>query len=146
MIPIHTQITDRTPAAARPRTQQALRRLEKARSAAPDAEGIVVRMLSDSDHDAVARLAELDSATAPRDRLLGAEVDGELIAVRALDSGIALADPFHATAAALELLELRAAQLRDQGRRRRFRLPRLPRARGAIAGSPPGGASNLLQL
>lgn len=147
MVYMHTQITDRVPAAALPRsTQDAHRRIERIRSMAPAASELVVRELDDRDRDAVERLAERDSAPAPGGRLLGAEADGELIAVRTLDDGAEIADPFRATTPARELLELRAEQIHSARRRRRFRLPRLPRARGAIAGSPPGGAANLLQL
>lgn len=106
----------------------------------------VVRMLDDADWPAVERLAELDSTDLPAGRLLGAGSGGKLIAALALDDDTVIADPFRETEGAVELLRLRAAQLRDTDGRRRFRLPRLPRARGAIAGSPPGGGSNLLEL
>lgn len=158
MIHIHTQITDRVPLAAmRPRpTEAALRRLENIRATAPvaarqgrEAGEIVVRMLGDDDRAALRRLAERDSAGTPQGNLLGAEADGELIAVMSLGDGTLVADPFRATASAVELLRLRAHQLRGGRRerpRRRIHLPKLPRARGALAGSPPGGGSNLLQL
>lgn len=148
MVYMHTQITDRVPAAALPRsTQPAHRRIERMRSALPPEGEFVVRELSDADRVAAERLAERDSATLPAGPLLGAEANGELIAVRALDGGAVIADPFRPTRSARELLAVRARQLdAEHGPRRRFRLPRLPRARGAIAGSPPGGASNLLQL
>lgn len=156
MIHQQTQITDRIPlAAVRPRSSAAaLRRMENMRATAPtvkasrEASEIAVRMLGESDATSIARLAGRDSADVPTGRTLGAEADGVLIAALALDTGAVVADPFRATASAVELLELRAAQLRGgHGRRRlRIRIPRLRRARGAIAGSPPGGGSNLLQL
>ena len=108
---------------------------------------IAVRVLDDSDRDRLEHLAGLDSARLPaRAAMLGAEVDGRLIAAISLRDGSLVADPFVPTAAAVELLRIRSAQLRGDRRRRRLRIPRLPRARGAIAGSPPGGGSHLLQL
>ena len=62
---------------------------------------------------ALRRLATLDSAPAvPPAPLLIAEIDGELRAAYSVLDGTAIADPFRATAALLELLELHAAQLR----------------------------------
>lgn len=145
------QIADRIRRAARdPHAAALQRRRDNARTAAARAPRasteLVVRMLDDADGPAVERLAELDSSELPAGRLLGANSDGKLIAALSLDDETVIADPFRNTRGAVELLRLRAAQLRDSEGRRRFRLPRLPRARGAIAGSPPGGGSNLLEL
>lgn len=146
------QIADRITEAARdPHAAAALRRRRERTDASIEAAEqsgeLVVRMLADGDMAAAERLAELDSAALPARPLLGAISDGELIAALSLGDGAAIADPFHASKGAVDVLRGRAAQLADEtGRRRRFRVPKLPRARGAIAGSPPGGGSNLLQL
>ena len=113
---------------------------------------LTIRTLDRDDEEALRRLAGRDSATSPSLPALGAELDGELVAALSLSdpSGRPLADPFVATAGAVELLRMRAAQLHAadhprHGDRRRRRRAGLPRARGALAGSPPGG-SRLLQL
>lgn len=145
------QIADRITEAARdPHTAAALRRrrerTDASIAAAEQDGGLFVRRLTADDAPAIERLAELDSAAAPAGPVLGAFDGGELIAALALDDGAAIADPFHESDRAVELLRSRAAQLTGAARRRRFRLPKLPRARGAIAGSPPGGGSRLLRL
>jgi len=110
---------------------------------------ITVRALHESDRGALARLAGRDTADVPAGHALGAEMNGALVAALSLEDGRVIADPFSSTSSAIELLRLRARQLGVAGRR--HRLPRLrrraamPRARGALAGSPPGGA-NLLEL
>ncbi len=35
---------------------------------------------------------------------------------------------------------------KSERRTKRFRIPRIPRSRGALPGSPPGGGGRLLQL
>jgi hypothetical protein len=103
-------------------------------------EGIIIRRLSGDDLAAVERLAQLDSRRPPKGVLLGAEIEGRLLAAISLATGESIADPFSRTGELRALLELRAAQLRrrENGRRRVPRhLPR-PKARAALAGSPPG--------
>lgn len=114
---------------------------------------LTIRMLNEGDEPALSHLAQRDSAAIPVGELLGAELDGALIAAVTVShpDRRALADPFVATEQAVTLLDLRARQLRDEShsasrRRHRPRRPRIARARGAIAGSPPGGGSRLLQL
>jgi len=94
------------------------RRLEHARamrtSPAPSATGlepIAVRVLGSADADAVERLAGLDSATVPAGHVLGAELDGRLVAAISLDAGEVISDPFRPSRSAVELLQLRARQL-----------------------------------
>ena len=94
MTDIATQITQ--PASATPAT----------------AGSISVRVLGSDDRAAVTRLAGVDSAPMPRGELLGAEADGTLIAALSLSDGTVMADPFRASSAAVELLQLRAKQLR----------------------------------
>lgn len=112
-------------------------------------EGIAVRMLGDVDRSELERVAEVDSAVVPGGaRVLGAEVDGRLVAAVSLDSGAVIADPFRPSSAAIELLRLRARQLDGEKapRRRRWSGLRRGHARGGLAGSPPGGGGRLLQL
>ena len=76
---------------------------------------VTVRIAEGGDERTLARLAALDSAAMPVGRTLLAEVDGEVIAALPVAGGAAVADPFRRTSAAIELLELRAAQLRAHG-------------------------------
>lgn len=73
---------------------------------------ITVRLADYSDARELLKLAALDSTALPDGALVVAESGGELLAALPLDGGRAIADPFHRTAALVELLELRAAQLR----------------------------------
>ena len=84
---------------------------------------ITIRLAGTDDADALATLAQLDSASIPHDPVLIAEVGGRLRAALSLRDGSAIADPFHPTAAILELLSARAAHLRgaDPARPRRAR-------------------------
>ena len=82
------------------------------------------------DETALARLAQLDSAVAPAQPVLVAEVGGRLVAALSLVDGTVIADPFHRTADLVDLLRARAGQLRGEARARRrglagswFRLP-----------------------
>lgn len=128
---------------------RALAELELKRSAPVSSEAeITVRALHESDRAAMDALAGRDSTDAPEGEVLGAEIDGRLVAMLSLTDGAMVADPFSPTAAATELLNLRARQVGAAGGRGRF--PRLrrrsvPRARGALAGSPPG-SGRLLRL
>ncbi len=64
-----------------------------------------------ADRAALVRLAGRDSAPIPSGDLLGAEMAGVLIAAISLRTGDSIADPFTASAAAREALEIRAAQI-----------------------------------
>jgi hypothetical protein len=77
-------------------------------------ESVAIRLARSADRSGLAQLAALDSRRAPAAPVLVAEVDGVLRAAVAVETGEAVADPFHRTTALLELLELRAAQLREQ--------------------------------
>jgi len=69
---------------------------------------ITIRQSTEADRGEISRLAELDSRRAlVGDTLLGF-VDGELRAAVVLDSGDAVADPFHPTADLVELLRVSA--------------------------------------
>jgi hypothetical protein len=71
---------------------------------------IVIRRVS-GDSPVVARLAALDSARPSNGDHLVAEVGGDAVAAMPLGGGGAVSDPFRPTAAAVELLAIRAAQL-----------------------------------
>jgi hypothetical protein len=71
---------------------------------------ISIRLANDDDDRTLLRLAALDSAPAPRGSVLVADVDGEIVAARALSKRRSIADPFRPTAEIRELLELRARQ------------------------------------
>jgi hypothetical protein len=74
------------------------------------APAISIRRADGRDHRSIERLAALDSAPAPRQPVLLAEVDGEPWAALSLHDGHAVADPFRRSAGILELLRARAGQ------------------------------------
>jgi hypothetical protein len=86
-----------------------------------DVDGVTI-YLSEPD-DAIARLAQLDSARRPSCAVLVAAVDGDALAALPLDGGPAIADPFRPTAALVSVLELRLAQIRDRPNPRRLVRP-----------------------
>jgi hypothetical protein len=106
---------------------------------------ITIALLDERDSEAVARLAQRDSRPVPSGRLLGASVDGRLVAARSLASGAAIADPFVSTAEIQVLLARRAAQLHG-GSRRGLRRLFGRRSRAALPASPPGAGGRLLTL
>jgi hypothetical protein len=73
---------------------------------------VTIRVASPADHDALERLAQLDSRPTPAGYVLVAEVGGELLAAVPVAGGESVADPFRPTAALTSLLFLRARQLR----------------------------------
>ncbi len=73
---------------------------------------VTLRYASAADADRLELLAELDAAGAPLGPALVAEVDGRLRAALPLDGGAPIADPFHRGAELIELLRMRASQLR----------------------------------
>lgn len=111
-------------------------------------EHLTIRLLDLADREDVRRLAERDSAPLPSMPLLGAELDGKLIAAVTLDGRFeTIADPFRATGDARRLLESRARQLHGPGGTRRRRLrDLLAHPRGGLGGSPPGAGGRLLRL
>jgi hypothetical protein len=93
---------------------------------------ITIRRATESDEAALTRLAALDSAPVPASPVLLAESNGELRAALSLDHGAAVADPFHPTAAIVELLMALAAQdPSGRGALSRFRRRRRMRTRSA---------------
>jgi hypothetical protein len=96
-----------------------------ARSVAP----LTIRLASAADAAAVATLAELDSARAPRGETLLAEVGDELWAALSLEDGHAVADPLRPSAEAVLVLAERSRQFKRIQRPRSHRLGRLRPAR-----------------
>ena len=80
-----------------------------------DAGPVAIRPAQTADEPAIERLAQLETAAAPCGELLLAEADGEVVAALPVNGGRPLADPFRRTAAVVELLALRARQLRGLG-------------------------------
>lgn len=80
-----------------------------------DGSNVTVRMAENRDTRTLVRLGALDSGPVPEGPALVAEIDGDAVAALPLDGGRPLADPFRQTSAMIELLELRAAQLRAEG-------------------------------
>lgn len=93
---------------------------------------------SDADRRTLARLAQLDSRPQPHGAVLGAEVEGRLVAAISVDNGDVVADPFSATGELRTLLELRVAQLRRRPAKRIRGIRNRRTARPAIGGSPAG--------
>jgi drug/metabolite transporter (DMT)-like permease len=91
----------------------------------PDA--VVVRLAGLGDRPALERLAALDSKQVPPGALVVADVGGMIVAATAVEAPAdALGDPFRPTGYLVELLELRAAQIRQAHRQHETRLvPRL---------------------
>jgi hypothetical protein len=100
-----------------------------------DRNTIEIRLLGLEDGAAVARLAELDTADAPPSPLLGAIVEGRLVAARSLANATSIADPFWPTA---ELLSLLAERAREMSPSRPGGL--LVRLRQAVGVGQPGTA------
>lgn len=105
--------------------------------AADDAAPVTLRFGFPDDAASLARLAELDSARPPADPVLLAEVGGELRAALSLRDGAVIAEPFHSTAALVELLRARAGQLTGGGRARTRRWSLVRRSARGPRGSQP---------
>jgi hypothetical protein len=73
---------------------------------------LTVRLAGPADRPALERLAGRDSGSVPDGETVIAVVDGEVRAAIALACGTVIADPFRPTAELVDLLRLRAAQLR----------------------------------
>lgn len=77
---------------------------------------VVIRRATPGDGPALAALSALDAAPMPFGPALVAEVAGVPRAVLPLDGGRAFGDPFRRTDELVALLELRAAQIRREGK------------------------------
>ena len=98
---------------------------------------ITIRRLGGHDLAAVRRLAQRDSARVPTGALLGAELDGELLAAISTATGEVVADPFQRTAGIVHTLRTRVGPVdgRARGHARRL-LSRLRRPAHARAQLP----------
>lgn len=72
-----------------------------------DSAQITIRMATDADRPAIARIADRDSAPAPREPVLIATVGSDVRAAMSLTDGAVAADPFHRTAELVEMLRIR---------------------------------------
>jgi hypothetical protein len=103
---------------------------------------VAIRRSTAADREAIARLAQLDSASPEDGDYLLAEEDGLLRAAVPVAGGAAIADPFQRTADLVAMLELRLAELAvaapaaPRGRGLRVPAPRR-RAPGVAALAPP---------
>lgn len=104
---------------------------------------IAIRLATDADRAALARLAALDSARVPTGATLVADLDGEIVAARQLAGSRSIADPFRRTLHARELLELRANQLppSTSARPARYLPGFLARRRRAVRSGAPVAAA-----
>jgi hypothetical protein len=94
---------------------------------------ISIRLATEADRIPLIQLAALDSAVAPHEPVLVADLGGDIVAAHSLARSASIADPFRLTADARELLELRASQIRPlptTSQPRRRHLPFLIRRRG----------------
>lgn len=83
---------------------------------------ITLGMLGIEDAEELRRIAERDSREAPTGTVLGARLDGRLVAAHSVSDGRSVADPFMPTAELQQLLAKRVAQLRGKGGGRLSRL------------------------
>lgn len=72
---------------------------------------LIIRLAVQDDETKLRRLAQMDSARPLSGRTLLAEQGGSVVAALSLDDGTAIADPFVASADAVAMLRVRAAQL-----------------------------------
>jgi hypothetical protein len=94
-----------------------------------DERSIAIRLCRVGDHEALERLAQLESRTLPSGSFVIGEVDGAVAAAWPLDASDAvLADPFVRTEQLVSLMALRVAQLHRAERRL---IPRLRRRAAA---------------
>jgi hypothetical protein len=102
---------------------------------------LVIRLARAEDDVALGRLAMIDGHP-PIDgsRWLVAAVEEEVLAALPLDGGDPLADPFRPTASLVEMLKLRAGQLRGDAPARRGLRARLSRLLRPAGHGPPASA------
>ena len=74
---------------------------------------VSIRLANASDLPGLRRVAGRDSRPLPEGDLLVAVVGGDVRAALSLSTGESVADPFHPTAALVELLRIRAAAATD---------------------------------
>jgi hypothetical protein len=82
---------------------------------APAVHDVTVRMAAEDDRVAIERLAALDSARVPSGTLVVAVIAGTIQAAQPVSGGPAIANPFVPSLDLVNLLQVRARQLRDAG-------------------------------
>jgi hypothetical protein len=82
------------------------------RMPAVDGAPVLIRRAAAGDEPEIARLAALDERELPHGERLIAELEGRPVAAVEVRSGTTVADPFVPTSGVVELLGLRAAQVR----------------------------------
>ncbi len=85
---------------------------ERRRGSVVDSPAVLIRPAEAADERAIAQLSALDERELPAGDRLIAELGGMIVAALDVRSGRAIADPFVPTSAIVELLGLRAAQVR----------------------------------
>ncbi|MGH2942053.1 MAG: hypothetical protein ACRDLN_04675 [Solirubrobacteraceae bacterium] len=88
------------------------RRAPRRHPTSADEAPLLIRRASAADEPAIARLAALDERELPRGERLIGELEGRIVAALDVCSGRSIADPFVPTSGIVELLGLRAAQVR----------------------------------
>jgi hypothetical protein len=88
------------------------RRVPSAARPVADEPAVLIRRAAAADDPALARLSALDERELPAGERLIGEIGGRIVAALEVCSGRAIADPFVATTGVVELLGLRAAQVR----------------------------------
>jgi hypothetical protein len=72
---------------------------------------VTIRRLANGDEASLRELVERDTARGLEGDVVGAELDGRLMAAISLTDGNVVADPFHPTADLVALLRVRAGQV-----------------------------------
>jgi hypothetical protein len=88
---------------------------------------LTVREATDHDAYALTHLAAVDSADPLPGRVLVAEIDGRPVAALSMTTSTVVADPFRRTADIVQMLKVRAAQMRGERVSRRGLPVRGPR-------------------
>ena len=94
------------------RHQARASRVPEEPEALPEDDSLTVRAATRRDADALRLLAALEGVTMPTGEVLVAQVGGDVVAALPLDGGRAIADPFRRSAEFVDVLRLRARQLR----------------------------------
>lgn len=94
------------------RRPRAARRFSSSAAAAHDGAPVLIRRAGAADAPAIERLSALDEQELPCGERLIALLGGRPVAAVDVRSGATVADPFAPTAGIVELLGLRAAQVR----------------------------------
>jgi hypothetical protein len=88
------------------------RRVSRRQHTGDPGAALLIRPASVADEPAIARLSALDEHVLPRGERLIGELGGRIVAALDVRSGDAVSDPFVPTTGIVELLGLRAAQVR----------------------------------